>query len=147
VSQSLEEILTVEFRVMHKNDYPEALSLWRSLPGLGLSGADEESQIHKFLDENPNTCFVAVNNKKVVGTVLGGNDGRRGYIYHLAVDLNYQRSGIGKSLVERCLDSLRSAGLQKCHIFVIRDNAEGIRFWENAGWTQRDDILVMSMNL
>jgi len=139
--------LTVEIRVMHKSDYRGAVSLWRSLPGLGLSGADEESQIHKFLDQNPETCFVAVKNGKVMGTVLGGNDGRRGYIYHLAIDMSYQRSGIGKTLVGRCLDSLRTAGLQKCHIFVISDNTEGKKFWEHSGWAQRNDILVMSMDL
>ena len=132
---------------MQKYDYAGSLSLWRSLPGLGLSGADEESQIHKFLDKNPGTCFVAVDNGKVIGTVLGGNDGRRGYIYHLAVDPTYQRTGLGKSLVEKCLASLRAAGLQKCHIFVIGDNAEGMRFWERADWAKRDDILVMSMDL
>ena len=132
---------------MQKSDHREAVSLWRSLPGLGLSGADEESQIHEFLDKNPSTCFVAVEKEKIIGTVLGGNDGRRGYIYHLAVDLNYQRSGIGKTLVGWCLDSLRAAGLQKCHIFVISDNTEGKKFWEHTGWTQRDDILVMSMDL
>lgn len=132
---------------MQKSDYDGAFILWQSLPGLGLSGADEESQIQKFLDKNPDTCFVAVDNGKVIGTVLGGSDGRRGYIYHLAVDPTYQRAGLGKSLVEQCLASLRAAGLQKCHIFVISDNAEGIRFWECAGWTKRDDILVMSMDL
>jgi len=132
---------------MQKSDYRGAVSLWRSLPGLGLSGADEETQIHKFLDQNPDTCFVAIVNGKVIGTVLGGNDGRRGYLYHLAVDLKYQKSGIGKILVRRCLDSLRASGLQKCHIFVISDNAEGIKFWEHNGWTLRNDILVMSMDL
>jgi ribosomal protein S18 acetylase RimI-like enzyme len=132
---------------MQKSDYPGAFSLWQSLPGLGLSGADEKVQIHKFLDKNADTCFVAVDQDKIIGTVLGGNDGRRGYIYHLAVDQNYQKAGLGKSLVEQCLSRLRAAGLQKCHIFVISDNSEGIRFWERIGWTQRDDILVMSMDL
>lgn len=132
---------------MQRSDYDGALSLWRSLPGLGLSGADEESQIHQFLDRNPNTCFVATDNGIVIGTVLGGNDARRGYIYHLAVDPTYQRANLGKSLVELCLASLRAAGLQKCHIFVISDNSEGMKFWERVGWTKRDDILVMSMNL
>ncbi len=139
--------MTIEIRAMQKSDYPGALSLWQSLPGLGLSGADEEAQIHIFLDKNADTCFVAVDQEKVIGTVLGGNDGRRGYIYHLAVDPTCQKMGIGKSLVEHCLDRLRAVGLQKCHIFVISDNAEGINFWERIGWNQRDDILVMSMDL
>jgi ribosomal protein S18 acetylase RimI-like enzyme len=132
---------------MQITDYKGAIALWRSLPGLGLSGADEEGQIHRFLKMNPDTCFSAVDHGAVIGTVLGGSDGRRGYIYHLAVDSAYQRSGLGRELVKRCLGALQKAGLQKCHIFVIADNEEGKKFWDHIGWVRRDDILVMSRDL
>lgn len=139
--------MAVEIRLMRKHDYGGAYSLWQSLPGLGLSGADEETQVHIFLRKNPKSCFVAEENGSIIGTVLGGSDGRRGYIYHLAVDAEYQRMGLGNALVERCLTSLKSMGMQKCHIFVISDNFDGMKFWENAGWLKRQDILVMSKNL
>lgn len=139
--------MAVEIRIMQKNDYEGAITLWRSLPGLGLSGADKEDQIHRFLEMNPDTCFVAVDQGALIGTVLGGNDGRRGYIYHLAVDSAYQRSGLGRELVKRCLEALKNAGLQKCHIFVIADNEEGKKFWDRIEWVRRDDILVMSKDL
>ena len=139
--------MAVEIRIMQKNDYEGAITLWRSLPGLGLSGADKEDQIHRFLEMNPDRCFVAVDQDAIIGTVLGGNDGRRGYIYHLAVDTAYQRSGLGRELVKRCLSALKNTGLQKCHIFVIAENEEGKKFWDRIGWVRRDDILVMSKDL
>jgi len=129
---------------MQLSDYEQALQLWQSLPGMGLSRADEKENIHDFLHKNPSTCFVALKDGNLIGTILGGSDGRRGYIYHLAVQQPEQNKGIGKKLVDLCLDEFRKSGIQKCHIFVISDNAEGIVFWKKVGWQLRDDILVMS---
>ena len=137
-------ILDHKTLLMRKTDYKQALHLWQSLPGMGLSTADEEANINEFLDKNPTSCFVAIRNSRLIGTILGGSDGRRGYIYHLAVDKHEQGKGIGKELVILCLDALKNLGIQKCHIFVINDNAKGIAFWEKIGWHLRDDILVMS---
>jgi ribosomal protein S18 acetylase RimI-like enzyme len=114
---------------------------------LGLSSADEFSAIDLFLNKNPDTCFVAVDDGKIIGTVLGGSDGRRGYLYHLAVQKTYQKIGLGKELSEKCLSALSSKGIKKCHIFVISSNIEGYRFWEKMGWLLRKDILVMSKDL
>lgn len=134
-------------RTMHTSDYEQALHLWQSLPGIGLSSADEKDNICDFLKKNPNTCFTALNNGNLIGTVLGGSDGRRGYIYHLAIHQSEQNKGIGKKLVDLCLNEFKKSGIQKCHIFVINDNAEGIAFWEKIGWQLRDDILVMSKEI
>ena len=139
--------MAVEIRIMNSDDYSDAIHLWQSLPGLGLSSADEHTAIDLFLNKNPETCFVALDESKIIGTVLGGSDGRRGYLYHLAVHKDYQRIGLGRQLSEKCLASLRSQGLKKCHIFVISSNTEGLRFWERMGWLLRKDILVMSKDL
>lgn len=132
---------------MHTSDYEQALQLWQSLPGIGLSSADDKDNICDFLQKNPSTCLAAINNGNLIGTVLGGSDGRRGYIYHLAVHQSEQNKGIGKKLVDLCLNEFKKSGIQKCHIFVINDNAEGIAFWEKIGWQLRDDILVMSKEI
>jgi len=137
----------IKIRHMRKEDYRNSIALWKSLPGLGLSGADEEMQIHRFLELNPSTCFVALEDDKLIGTVLGGSDGRRGYIYHLAIAPQHQRRRIGKNLVNCCLDAFRQSGLQKCHIFVVSDNLDGMKFWEHLNWVRRDDIVVMSKDL
>jgi len=134
-------------RKMNLSDYDRSLQLWQSLPGMGLSGADEKENIHDFLLKNPKTCFVAEKDRKLIGTILGGSDGRRGYIYHLAVHQFDQKKGVGKKLVDECLNALKKSGIQKCHIFVINDNAEGITFWKKVGWYMRDDILIMSKEI
>ncbi|HUV15363.1 MAG TPA: GNAT family N-acetyltransferase [Pelolinea sp.] len=139
--------MAIAIRTMRINDYTGALKLWQSLPGIGLSGADKKEQIQVFLEKNPGNCFVAVEKNEIIGTILGGSDGRRGYLYHLAVNQQQQKQGLGKKLVEECLASLKVLGIQKCHIFVISDNLEGMDFWEKVGWVKRDDILIMSKDL
>jgi ribosomal protein S18 acetylase RimI-like enzyme len=137
----------IQIRLMQPEDYTSAIQLWQELPGLGLSSADREEAIQAFLKRNPNTCFAAAQDKIILGTVLGGSDGRRGYLYHLAVHADYQKQGLGSTLVQTCLDALQSQGIEKCHIFVIADNQEGIQFWQKIGWQRRGDILVMSKEI
>ncbi|MDK2980465.1 MAG: N-acetylglutamate synthase [Chloroflexota bacterium] len=137
----------MQIRLMQPEDYTAAVQLWQSLPGLGLSSADREEAIHTFLTRNPRTCFVAEQDGELLGTVLGGSDGRRGYLYHLAVHGDHQKQGLGRQLVQTCLDALRSEGIEKCHIFVIADNQDGLDFWQRIGWELRGDILVLSKNL
>ena len=137
----------MQIRLMEPEDYTKAIQLWQGLPGLGLSSADHEEAIQAFLTRNPQTCFVAAQAEKIVGTVLGGSDGRRGYLYHLAVHANHQKQGLGKTLVQTCLDALQAQGIEKCHIFVIGENQEGLNFWQRIGWELRGDILVLSKNI
>lgn len=91
--------------------------------------------------------FIALADGNVVGSILSGHDGRRGYIHHLAVDETYRRQGIGKRLVEECLAALQEAGIQKCHLLIFHENEDGIAFWEANGWTLRRDIMIISRQL
>jgi putative acetyltransferase len=122
-------------------------ALWRQSKGIGLSDADSRESIRRYLARNPKMSFIAKADGRVVGAVLCGHDGRRGYIHHLAVHPRYQRQGIGHGLLDYCLAALRAEGIQKCHLFVFANNPEGIAFWESMGWTFRSDIGVMSKNL
>ena len=139
--------MNYRIRKMQSTDYHAAIQLWESLSGIGLSGADKPEEIAKFLSKNPHTSFIAQDDTQLIGTILGGSDGRRGYIYHLAVQADRQNEGVGRALLTHCLDAYREAGLQKCHIFVIADNSQGIAFWEKMGWVKRHDILAMSKDL
>jgi len=125
-------------------DYEAAITLWRNLPGIGL---DEESDSYRgiaaFLERNPSLSLVACDKGAVVGTVLIGHDGRRGFLYHLAVAPTYHKLGIGEALVSRALDSLAKCGIPKCSIMVIRGNTSGQAFWQHLGWNLRDDLLVL----
>jgi ribosomal protein S18 acetylase RimI-like enzyme len=80
----------------------------------------------------------------VVGAVLCGHDGRRGYIHHLAVRRAARHRGIGRELVRRALDGLERIGIVKCHLFVRGDNAAALRFWQHLDWELRQDIRILS---
>ena len=88
--------------------------------------------------------FVAKDGSTVIGAVLSGHDGRRGYIHHLAVHPDYRRQGIGQQLIDHCFAALLAIGIQKCHLFIFKENQSGIAFWEGTGWSYREDIAVMS---
>jgi ribosomal protein S18 acetylase RimI-like enzyme len=132
---------------MSIEDFPAMITLWKKLPGIGLSKADKKKYLAKFLEKNSRYCFVMKDGKKLVGTILAGNDGRRGYIYHLAIEPDFQSKGFGAKLVQKSLHALSANGIHKAHIFVISDNLTGIDFWEHIGWTLRDDVLIMSKDL
>ncbi|WP_219835226.1 GNAT family N-acetyltransferase [Paenibacillus sp. R14(2021)] len=132
------------YREMMLSDYEACYALWSATSGMALSDADSPEAIDRYLQRNPGCSFVCESGGRLLGTLLGGHDGRRGYIYHAAVALDQRGQGIGGQLVRRSLDNLRKAGIQKCHLFVIEDNEIGSRFWAHSGWERRDGILLYS---
>lgn len=130
-------IMDYEIEEMAIEDFEEVTALWRKTEGVGLSESDDKSNIAIFLERNPGLSFIARNaNGEIVGAVLCGHDGRRGYLHHLAVAANHRRKGIGKFLVAKCLSELRKLGLPKCNIFIFENNAKGIAFWNMAVGTK-----------
>ena len=123
-------------------DYNEIFNLWNTTEGIGLSGEDESKKsIKKFLKKNQHTCYVATYNKtEIVGTILAGNDGRRGHIYHLMVKPEHRRNGIGKKLLQKVEKSLRKEGIRKVFLVVFKDNATGNFFWADTGYDIRADL-------
>jgi putative acetyltransferase len=144
--------MAVEFREMGIDEYEQVIALWKSCEGIGLSSADSRPAIASYLERNPGLSCCAWETAypappRLVGAVLCGHDGRRGYIHHLAVDSTCRKQGIGSTLVERCLAALGQAGISRCHIFVFNNNPEGIAFWEGCGWFSRPDLRLMSINV
>lgn len=137
----------MRLRELTIEDYDRLYDLWVKTPGVGLSDADVKDKINSFLQRNPALSFVYEDNNEIIGTVLCGNDGRRGFIYHLVVREDYRGRGLGKKLVQECLDRLREIDILKCHLFVFADNEIGRSFWAGTGWKQREDILIYSKNL
>ncbi len=135
---------TIIIREMTMADYDAAMALWQRTEGMGLRPADAPEHIARYLARNPGLSFVAMDGDRLVGTVLCGHDGRRGYLQHLAVERAYRGQGIGKALVERVLNALRDVGIRKCHLFVIKENQAAIAFWRHIGWELRQDIVTMS---
>lgn len=134
----------LEIRPLVIEDYETVMDLWKNTEGIGLSDADSEENIKSFLERNPGLSSVAMLGGEIVGAVLSGQDGRRGYLYHLAVRKDKRLHGIGKELVNICLQKLQTVGIDKCHIFVFRENEDGISFWTKKGWQTRLDLTIMS---
>ena len=138
----------VTIRRMQAADYDEALALWVTCGGMGLrSVEDSRAGIAAFLERNPDTCFAAEADGSVIGTVLAGHDGRRGYLYHVAVDGAYRNRGIATDLVHHAMKSLRRAGIQKTALVVYGSNLDGNEFWEHIGFTAREDLVYRNKEL
>lgn len=132
----------MEIRQMRIQDYEEVHRLWAGTPGMGLRSLDDsEGGISRFLTRNPNTCFVALNGDEVAGAILCGNDGRRGYIYHLAVHPSCRRKGIGRSLVDAVIGVLKEERINKSALVAFRSNDLGNSFWSALGFGERDDLI------
>ena len=129
-------------------DYDAVLSLWRNTPGMSLDAAsDSRSAIGRYLRRNPGLSFVASAGGQIVGAVLSGHDGRRGYLHHLAVAESHRKQGIGEALVRRCLQALARQHIPKYTILLFRSNVLGRAFWQHTGWNQRKDLSVFQMTL
>jgi len=133
---------------MTADDYERVYELWISCTGMGLNNLDDSKDgIEKFLKRNPDTCYIAVEKDEIIGVIMVGNDGRRGYIYHTAVHPKYRNQGIGKALVEIALDSLLKLGINKVALVVFERNNAGNEFWEKMGFTSRNDLIYRNKAL
>lgn len=137
--------MAIDIRPMTPEDIPAALRLWQACDGISLRDADSPPALVRYLARNPGCSFVAVAGGELVGTVLAGHDGRRGYLHHAAVAAGRRRHGIGRGLVDRSLAALRAEGIGKVHLFVAGGNAVGAEFWNRLGWRERPDLTLMSV--
>lgn len=137
-------MMKIDYRTFAQTDYPAARQLWESMEGIGLSEADSADGIARYLKRNSGLSFVAVDGNRLIGTILCGHDGRRGFIHHLAVHPGRQRHGIGGELLRRALAQLAAEGIEKCHVFVFQTNAVGREFWRRVGGQERVDLAMFS---
>lgn len=132
----------MEIVKMTNEYYFDVYELWLSCRGMGLNNLDDSEQgINKFLQRNPDTCFVALQDEKVVGVIMAGSDGRRGYIYHTAVNPQYRKRGIATALVETVMQAMKNIGINKVALVVFEHNEGGNKFWERLGFTERNDLV------
>jgi len=138
------EITTRTFTIA---DYDAAVALWNQVEGVEIAEGDSREEIQIYLERNPGLSRVAEDNSIIVGAVLCGHDGRRGFIYHLAVAPEYRRKGLGERLLKECLSNLRAVGLKRAIILVSRTNAVGRSFWLRHGWENIDIAIPMGIDL
>ncbi len=123
----------------YPDDYAAVFTLWdQAGPGIHLRRSDEPDKIRKKLERDPDLFLLAEIDDNLVGTVLGGYDGRRGMMYHLAVDPTCRRQGIGQALMEELERRLVEKGCIRYYLLVTMDNEYAIRFYEARGWKRMD---------
>lgn len=135
---------------MSLNDYEELKQLWVNTPGMGMNEIDDSKEgITKYLIRNPRTCFVARDDGdgQLIGGILSGHDGRRGYIYHTAVSESACKQGVGTALLERALYTLKEEGITKVALLAYTYNEIGNSFWESKGFVARKDVLYRNKDI
>lgn len=137
----------IEIREFSINDYDAAIELWQRVEGLEIAEGDDRESVAQFLARNPGLSRVAVDGSAVVGVALCGHDGRRGHIYHLAVDPAYQGRGLGRRLLDESLADLRRTGVKRVIIMVADDNPSGRQFWRRCGWEDIPGAISMGIDL
>jgi ribosomal protein S18 acetylase RimI-like enzyme len=130
-----------EFRF--PEDYPRTLKLWESIEtGMHVGRSDAPEEIQKKLNRDPDLFLVAELKEEIVGTVIGGYDGRRGMIYHLAVHKSVRKQGIGGLLLDEVENRLRSKGCLKCYLLAFADNMSAIQLYKKHGWREQKEDIV-----
>lgn len=131
----------IVLRQMRIHDLDGALSLWNKTSGVVVREYDDSPEgITRFLSHNPDTSLVLDLDGEIVGTLLCGNDGRRGFLYHFVVREDLRGCGLGKRLLQTAYSRLREYGIAKGGVVVLTDNTSGVQFWEYNGWLRRDDL-------
>jgi len=138
----------LNIRHMLIEDYDEVYQLWAGTAGMGMRSVDDSLEgIAKFLKRNPNTSFLAQSENEMVGIILCGHDGRRGYIYHTAVKQDYRSKGIGKALVAAALDALKKEQINKVALVAYSTNDLGNKFWQSIGFEIRNDLIYRNISM
>ena len=125
------------------DSYEMIIKLWKKA-GISVGSTDKKEEIERMLKRNPSLLLVGKLDEKLISVVMGGFDGRRGYVHHLAVDPDYQKKGFGKMIMDELIARFRKMGVHKVHLFIEKYNKEVVEFYINLGWEIRDDLIMMS---
>ncbi len=129
-------------------DIAEARQLWAAAEGVELAEGDEPAEIARYLERNPGLSTVATDaSGRLVGAVLCGHDGRRGFVYHLAVAPAERRRGLAAAMMKRSLAELKAAGVRRVLLLVAADNLHGREFWRRSGWEDLSLASPMGIDL
>jgi ribosomal protein S18 acetylase RimI-like enzyme len=134
-------------RAMKPTDIPAAIALWNSAEGVSVAEGDSPEELEEYLHRNPLASHVALSGDELVGAVLAGHDGRRGFLYHLAVHPTQRGKGVGRELVEHSLKVLKMQNVKRVLILVAQDNVAGRSFWSRCGWEGMDFAAPMGIDL
>lgn len=137
----------MQIRVMTSDDYDQVIKLWNVSGGVGVNPDDSREYITRYLQRNPATSFVAVENGVIVGAIQAGHDGYRGFIHHTAVSESHRGKGIGTKLVNAALEAIGNEGINKVVLVVFKSNSTGNSFWEKQGFAAREDLFYRDLRI
>lgn len=133
---------------MTVQDYDGVYDLWLNTPGMGINSTDDSREgIEKYIKRNPTTSFVAMDNGKIVGAILAGHDGRRGFIQHIAVLPEFRKHGIASRLVNQAMKALEKEGIHKVALLAFKKNELGNDFWDKMEFTIREDVFYRNKSI
>ena len=140
--------MKLEFQIrefIFEYDYEPVLRLWQSIEtGMQVGRSDTPEEIKRKIERDPDLFLVAETGGKVIGSIIGGFDGRRGMVYHLAVHRDMRRLGIGAKLLAEVEKRLQAKGCVKVYLLVLDDNHAAIQFYEECGWKHSKHDLIFS---
>lgn len=134
-------------RPLVAEDYASCLLLWASCDRTAVRMWEDPTSLMRLIDHNPSICSAAEQDGRLVGALLAGQDGARGWLYHVAVDEAWRRRGIGSSLVSRALVELAKVHIQRVHVVMLSTNLGSMRFWTAGAWRPREDLSLLSIDL
>ncbi len=133
--------MQILYRPMKIEDYDQVFKLWQTITGFGIRSLDDSREgVARFLKRNPSTSVVAVQSGRIIGNILCGHDGRTGYFYHVCVEKQYRKQGIGHQMAKWCMYALKEEGINKVSLIAFKSNQVGNAFWQGVGWNEREDV-------
>ncbi len=133
----------MKIETLTMQNYDSLFEIWKKV-GITITSSDKKNEIQRMLNRNPELCLIAKIGENVIGVVMGGFDGRRGYVHHLAIDPEYQRKGYGKLLMDELTERFQKKRVHKVHLFIEKHNKDVINFYRKLGWEIRNDLVMMS---
>jgi GNAT superfamily N-acetyltransferase len=140
-------VRSVRLRALRTDDHAGCLALWRQCDGVAVRMWEDVAAMTRLIERNPAMSGAAEVAGRLVGTVLCGHDGWRGWLYHVAVDPTWRRRGLATALVSRAQAELAKAGICRVHALMLCGNRDAMQFWSAAGWRQREDLSLVSFEL
>jgi ribosomal protein S18 acetylase RimI-like enzyme len=129
-------------------DYASVYELWGSMEkGVSIGRSDTPAEIEKKISRDPDLFLVAEADGCIIGSVIGGFDGRRGLVYHLAVSASFRGKGVGSRLMDEVEARLRAKGCLKCYLMVVPNNTEVEDYYQRRGWQPMDSIRLFGKEL
>lgn len=138
---------SIGLRPLQASDHADCVQLWAACDGVAMRTWEDAAALQQLLSRNPGLCWAAHHDGRLVGTVLCGHDGWRGWLYHVAVAPALRRRGIATALIVRAQTELARAGIRRVHALVLAGNRDAAHFWNAVGWRMREDLTVVSAEM